>query len=243
MNLLISVILLFLSHATISCEFGNSSSCNEGFKCVFVNTNEDPSCVKEFGGPLPKLLFPYKQSVPVTCWKSEGRLDNSSHAWINALYAIDLHGPRNYLGKIHSGLSGRVVAFGECAGNTPMCNSAFGNQVKIFAKNGVMLYYVHLSEIYVKTGDQVKAGQVIGREGATGNVGEMWGQENDFHHLHLSVHHDWRNYSKEFHLNTWPGMNSIPFEFIMQDNQPRDMRDIRCSKFSNNPDILMGTIQ
>mgnify|MGYP001946916776 CR=1 FL=1 len=193
-------------------------------------------------GEIPKVLFPYDQSTAVKCWKSQGRVSDSSHAWINSLYAIDLHGPRDTNGKIYAGASGRVISFGGCENNTPMCNSAFGNQIKILSVNGIMLYYVHLSEIYVKTGDSVVAGQVIGREGATGNVGGMWGEENDFHHLHLSVHFDWRNYNDDFHLNTYPGMDSIPFKFIMADNLIRDMRKIECSKFSEHPDILYGPI-
>jgi hypothetical protein len=240
MKNIILVILMLISPYAMACIFGDNSSCGQNEQCVFIESNKPPRCHPKFMGILPNVLFPYGHSTPITCWKAQGKLEDSSHAWINSLYAIDLHGPKGQLGQIHAGLDGKVIAFGGCRNNSPMCNSAFGNQIKILSKDGIMLYYVHLSEIYVKTGEFVRAGQIIGREGATGNVGGMWGEENDFHHLHMSVHSDWRNYSQEFHHNTWPGIDSIPFKFILGNNQLRDIRDIECSKFSSQPEQLFG---
>lgn len=193
-------------------------------------------------GTPPTILFPFISNHPVKCWKSNGKLENSSHAWNNALYAIDLHSAKDRLGIIRSGLAGRVISFTGCLRNSPQCNSAFGNQVKIFSDNGIMLYYVHLSEVYVKSGDYVNIGQPIGVEGSTGNVGGMWGEENDFHHLHMSVHSDWRKFDENFHQNTWPGIDSIPFKFILKNNKVKDIRDIKCSKFHDDPEILFGAI-
>jgi murein DD-endopeptidase MepM/ murein hydrolase activator NlpD len=54
-----------------------------------------------------------------------------------------------------------------------------GNTVVIDHGNGVVSMVMHLSEILVTEGEQVKCGQVLGRAGATGRVTGA--------HLHLSV--------------------------------------------------------
>jgi len=54
-----------------------------------------------------------------------------------------------------------------------------GGSIYIDSGNGVISEYFHLSEIYVREGDQVAKGQVIGRAGATGRVTGP--------HLHLGL--------------------------------------------------------
>jgi hypothetical protein len=235
-------ILFFLTFCiqSFACEFGNDSSCKENQHCVFSSVGEPAICVDNYIKTLPEVLFPFNENNPTKCWKSHGRIENSSHAWRNALYAIDLHSEPGNLGIIRAGLSGRVISFEGCSANQPHCNSSFGNQVKIFSENGIMIYYVHLSNVFVKTGDIVKIGQPIAIEGMTGNVGGMWGKPNDFHHLHMSVHSDWRRYDFDYHNNTWPGMDSIPFKLIMKNNETRDIRDIKCSKFDEDAHVLYG---
>ena len=58
-------------------------------------------------------------------------------------------------------------------------SAEWGNYVAILADGGRVLYYCHLAERCVSAGEQVKAGQVIGREGATGRVTGA--------HLHFEV--------------------------------------------------------
>ena len=58
-------------------------------------------------------------------------------------------------------------------------SAEWGNYVAIFADSGQVLYYCHLAERSVSVGDRVTAGQVIGREGATGKVTGA--------HLHFEV--------------------------------------------------------
>lgn len=61
-----------------------------------------------------------------------------------------------------------------------------------FKKDGVTYGagYCHLNEIKVKKGDNVTSGQVIGKTGKTGNVGD------DKAHLHLEIHKaKWLTYS------------------------------------------------
>lgn len=60
-----------------------------------------------------------------------------------------------------------------------------GNYVALrFKADGEEYYatYMHMSEVYVTTGQSVKAGQVIGLQGHSGNSSGS--------HLHLEVHHD-----------------------------------------------------
>lgn len=49
-------------------------------------------------------------------------------------------------------------------------NGKYGNLIEITHANGIETRYAHLSNIVVRTGEEVKAGQYIGNEGGTGNV-------------------------------------------------------------------------
>lgn len=60
--------------------------------------------------------------------------------------------------------------------------SPFGKHLKIKSKMGEETYfllYAHLEEIYVKKGDHVKAGEVLGKGGDTGNAAGA--------HLHFEI--------------------------------------------------------
>lgn len=48
-------------------------------------------------------------------------------------------------------------------------NGSYGNLVKVDHGNGVETWYAHTSKMYVKVGEQVKAGDVIAAVGSTGN--------------------------------------------------------------------------
>jgi murein DD-endopeptidase MepM/ murein hydrolase activator NlpD len=49
-------------------------------------------------------------------------------------------------------------------------NGGYGRMVKIQHRFGFRTYYAHMSRVYVRTGQSVKKGQLIGRVGATGRV-------------------------------------------------------------------------
>jgi hypothetical protein len=248
---LIYLAISSVPHAeSIECNYGQQNSCPENFYCVFIDNPNQAICKNILLDKTPILNYPFKKDNNSYCWKSVDPLPDSSHAWINARFAIDLHSPKEKLSDILSVGSGHVVVLEGCRENDPQCNGSFGNQVKVFLPNGLMLFYAHLSKVYVKTGDTVRTGDVIGLEGATGNVGDMWGNKNDFHHLHFSVHYDWRSFDLNFHQNPWPGIPSVPFKFIVCDptknNECKptdiDVREFPCSKGTNTITPIKGTL-
>ncbi len=78
-------------------------------------------------------------------------------------------------GVVHTAMSGCVL------GNQN-CNGGAGNFIVIDHENGYYTRYLHLSSLFVKKGERVKAGQKIGAEGNTGfSTGS---------HLHFEVRKD-----------------------------------------------------
>ena len=68
------------------------------------------------------------------------------------------------------------------ASGTVICakySGSYGNLVKIDHGNGVETWYGHTSKMYVKVGQEVKAGDVIAAVGSTGN--------STGPHLHLEI--------------------------------------------------------
>ena len=73
--------------------------------------------------------------------------------------------------KIQAVADGKVTYSGELGG--------YGNLIKIDHGNGVETYYGHCSKIYTSVGKEVKAGDIIGLVGSTGN--------STGPHLHLEL--------------------------------------------------------
>jgi murein DD-endopeptidase MepM/ murein hydrolase activator NlpD len=90
-------------------------------------------------------------------------------------------GPSHPLGIDIGQLSGPIRAASDgvvyFAGGDPCCS--YGRFVVIDGPDGLRTLYAHLDSLSVKTGDRVKAGQVIGQEGCTGHC--------DGPHLHFEV--------------------------------------------------------
>lgn len=76
-----------------------------------------------------------------------------------------------------SGTPIKVVADGTVTSAT--YTGSYGNLVKISHGNGVETWYAHTSKMYVKPGQEVKAGDVIAAVGSTGNSTGA--------HLHLEI--------------------------------------------------------
>src|SRR5690606_14465922 len=73
---------------------------------------------------------------------------------------IDLAKPANT--PVYAAGAGRVTAAG-------WVYSGYGISVMIDHGNGYLTHYAHLNEATVNVGDRVAAGDLIGREGSTGD--------------------------------------------------------------------------
>ncbi len=228
-----------------TCKYGQDT-CSEDSYCVYTSNKDVARCLPRFSGEIPTIKFPFVS--PVLCWKSIDSSPTSSHAWLNTKFAVDLYTDKiDERSKVYAGVNGFIVAHDDCQQGQPLCLGGFGNQVKIFTDNGIMVYYAHLKRLFVKTGDFVEAGDLIGIEGATGNVGSMWeANSGDFHHLHISVHSKWGDVTPDHNKAPHPAMPSIPFQFILKmdppngngTNQIMDVRNLPCTKFDETVPYL-----
>ncbi|MGF7036062.1 murein DD-endopeptidase MepM/ murein hydrolase activator NlpD [Paenibacillus mucilaginosus] len=91
--------------------------------------------------------------------------------WGKFHYGVDLGGRAWPNAPILAAKDG-VVVFARA-------NSSYGNQVMIAHDNGLQTRYAHMSAITVKEGQQVTAGQQIGKQGSTG--------DSTGPHLHFEV--------------------------------------------------------
>jgi murein DD-endopeptidase MepM/ murein hydrolase activator NlpD len=82
---------------------------------------------------------------------------------------VDIKAPQGAL--IHAAAAGTVVFSGR--------ESSYGRTVKIAHSNGLSTVYAHNSANFVKSGDKVKTGAVIGAVGHTGHA--------TTNHLHFEV--------------------------------------------------------
>lgn len=78
---------------------------------------------------------------------------------IGAVIANSIYGA-----NVYAAISGTVI---ECDDNVTPSNGK-GKYIVIEDDNGVQTLYSHLSALYVKTGDKVEKGDLIGSVGSTG---------------------------------------------------------------------------
>ncbi|SIN20119.1 M23 family metallopeptidase [Micromonospora cremea] len=112
--------------------------------------------------PTPAWVDPMPGAAVTSCY---GQRWGTLHA------GIDLALPSGT--PIHAAATGTVVQAGDAA-------DGYGNSVFVDHGNGYLTHYAHQSRIAVTVGQKVKAGQVIGYEGATGDATGP--------HLHFEVH-------------------------------------------------------
>ena len=106
------------------------------------------------------------------------------HGWIGAHYGWRIH-PFTKKRSFHKGIdlgapygapimaaASGVVTYAGWAGN-------YGKMIEIDHGNGFRTRYAHCSKIYVRIGQKVKQGQIIGRVGKTGRATTK--------HLHFEV--------------------------------------------------------
>ncbi|MDG4783766.1 M23 family metallopeptidase [Micromonospora sp. WMMD961] len=112
--------------------------------------------------PTPAWVDPMPGAAVTSCY---GPRWGTLHA------GIDLALPSG--APIHAAAAGTVTQAGDVS-------DGYGNSVFIDHGNGYLTHYAHQSRIAVTVGQKVKAGQVIGYEGATGDATGP--------HLHFEVH-------------------------------------------------------
>ena len=107
--------------------------------------------------------------LPLQSYQLTATFGEGSALWANRHTGLDFAAPT---GTVLTSITTGQVISASYAG-------AYGNRIVIRTPEGTELYYCHLSAYAVQPGDQVSAGQTIGKVGATGNVTGP--------HLHLEV--------------------------------------------------------
>ncbi|MCO4794778.1 MAG: M23 family metallopeptidase, partial [Bacteriovoracaceae bacterium] len=186
----------------------------------------------------PEIVFPFDSNSIVTCDQGPHMPceESHSHAYYNAIDALDLRTSHSgEPGKIYAGSAGIVSVFDSCLTENDDCGAGFGNQVKVFSRDNTFILYAHLDRVFVKNGQQIKAGDLIGLEGNTG----LTGKEN--RHLHLSVHSGWKAMGLEYWSQTGFLSRSIPFQFKVRDQvfdsfgiQTLSTKTIKCIRKFNS---------
>ncbi len=100
------------------------------------------------------------------------------YRWGREHTGLDLHGGSNVI----AAMDGVVVEANDgCEVGNKSCGREWGNFVQIKHNNGTYTGYAHMvkGSIKVKTGDEVKQGQVLGKMGNTGNSQGV--------HLHFEI--------------------------------------------------------
>lgn len=105
--------------------------------------------------------------------------------------AIDIYSYNGYGANILAANNGTVITVNNsCYRGDASCNGKRGNYIVINHNNGnYYTVYMHLAQTYVKTGDTVTAGDIIGSMGNTGYVIPAPTNSNPYGgtHLHFCV--------------------------------------------------------
>jgi murein DD-endopeptidase MepM/ murein hydrolase activator NlpD len=108
--------------------------------------------------------------LPLTSYRLTARFGETSGLWANTHTGLDFSAPTGT--PVMSVTNGVVTAVGY--------EGSYGNQVIVTTDDGEELWYCHLTAFAVNVGDKVRAGEVVGYVGSTGNTTGP--------HLHLEVH-------------------------------------------------------
>ncbi|MEV1286603.1 M23 family metallopeptidase [Micromonospora sp. NPDC049679] len=113
-------------------------------------------------GKKAKWVSPMPGAEVTSCWERR---------WGTMHKGIDYAEPENT--PVNAASAGKVYGVGRLY-------SGYGISVVIDHGNGIFTHYAHLNKTTVKHGRSVEAGQLIGREGSTG--------DSTGPHLHFEVH-------------------------------------------------------
>jgi len=105
---------------------------------------------------------------PLTSYRMSAGFGQSSYLWRNRHTGQDLSAPHGT--PVRSVADGRIISCGW--------DGAYGQKLAVEHHDGTVSWYAHLSS-YERTSGPVKAGEVIGRVGSTGN--------STGSHLHLEI--------------------------------------------------------
>ena len=148
----------------------------------------------------PTAAAPAKTAAPAKRASRATRASRPARSWVAPMRGSVSSGFGYRWGSMHAGLDlvngsgGGSPVFAAAAGTvkearctSPDCSHrgglsmpGYGNKVDIAHPGGVMTRYGHLVKFVVSPGQRVKAGELVGFEGATGNVTGP--------HLHFEVH-------------------------------------------------------
>jgi murein DD-endopeptidase MepM/ murein hydrolase activator NlpD len=133
--------------------------------------------------PAPEPLPPYQvrmghqfrlalpaAALPLTGYRLTGRFGDSSGLWSSVHQGLDFAAA--YGTPIRSVVAGVVVATGY--------DGALGNKTVVRLADGTEVWYCHQSDQVAQVGDRVRAGDLLGYVGTTGNTTGP--------HLHLEWH-------------------------------------------------------
>ena len=85
-----------------------------------------------------------------------------------------------------------------------------GGKFVTIDKNGISFYHAHLDQTYVEDGQEVKAGQLIGTCGDTGNAA------GTHPHVHFSIYRTKEGYSRGS-INPWPSLQNVMYNVTKSD--------------------------
>jgi len=117
-----------------------------------------------------RVVLSPKAVLPVSNYHLTGRFGDVSGLWSSVHTGLDF--ATAYGTPIRSIADGVVVE--------ALYDGSYGNKTVVRLKDGTELWYCHQTTIAVSVGQKLRAGQVLGYVGATGNVTGP--------HLHLEVH-------------------------------------------------------
>lgn len=240
---IVAIALISSSHlfgSALKCDYTKQNSCEKGYNCVFDRNGSNESyCRKEYSGKLLTIKLPYSVSERVFCEQGTQTEKGNSHTNTSNLFALDLD--TRLFSKtpypMVAGVGGKVIAYNNCKTHNDNCGTGQGNNVRILTKDGFMISYSHMDEVFVKTGDSVVAGQEIGTDGETGSTGPS------YKHVHLAVHYDWRTKPFDYWARTVDFPPSIPFLVSVCSNNSTnekcklvslDTRDFSCRRNKKN---------
>lgn len=136
------------------------------------DTNDASGISFDNGGTVPIIQMPFAAGHVSPC--TQGANGSTSHHSSSTMYDVDFDTSNTSKEELRAPVSGVAYAHKEDVSKN------FGYHVNIDLGNGTYVILGHMSEIAVRNGDPVQAGQFLGREGCTGYCGGD--------HVHIGLH-------------------------------------------------------